>query len=157
MRPYHFNIHYKIVSKRVFTMDILERIFVYNFNLKTNLYDYLDHDSLLSLCQVNKMFREKAKFIYNLIFSKVSQSLRLFIQSPYRNMIIYNDKRLEEMMNHYTNIAISRERDFYNRIRKRNTNIQDIMNKCNITILLKNRILRKYLYKYTMNCLHDLI
>ena len=48
MRPYLFNIHYKIVSKRVFIMDILERIFVYNFNLKTNLYDYLDHDSLLS-------------------------------------------------------------------------------------------------------------
>ena len=101
-------------------MDILERIFVYNFNLKTNLYDYLDHDSLLSLCQVNKLCKEKSKFIYNLIFSKVSPSLKLFIQSPYRHMIIYNDKNLNKMMKQYSYMAISRERGQYNRLSQKN-------------------------------------
>ena len=132
-------------------MDILERIFVYNFNLKTNLYDYLDHDSLLSLCQVNKLYKKKSKFIYNLIFSKVSPCLKLFIQSPYRYMIIYNDKNLNKMMEHYSYLAISRERCQYNRLSQKTNNDQDIVNKCNITVLLKNKTLRRFLYRYAYN------
>lgn len=138
-------------------MDILERIFVYNFNMKSYLYDYLDHESLLTLCQVNKLCKKKSKFIYNLIFSKVSPSLKLFIQSPYSHMIIYNDKNLKKMMDHYSNIAISRERCHYNLLSQRNNNDQDIVNKCNITILLKNKTLRQFLYKYSSNCYNQII
>lgn len=132
-------------------MDILERIFVYNFNLKTNLYDYLDHDSLLSICQVNKLCKKKSKFIYNLIFSKVSPSLKLFIQSPFRHMIIYNDKNLNKMMGHYSCLAISRERGPINHLSQKHYNDQDIVNRCNITVLLKNKTLRRFLYRYASN------
>ena len=131
-------------------MDILERVFVYNFNLKTFLYDYLDHRSLLSLCQVNKAFRERSKFIYNLIFSKVALSLKLFIQSPFRYMINNNDKNLHQMLQNFSNLAISRERCSSGYLSK-TTNDQDTENRCDLTVLMKNQTLRNFLFNYARN------
>jgi hypothetical protein len=130
-------------------MNTLERIFVYNAAIKTYLYDYLDNMSLLTLCQVNKVYNQRSIFVYNLIFTKVSLSLKPFLDTLHSKYLIYYcEHELKRMMKlHYESMIMNEIYSFD----KENFNEEEAMNRHDIRILLKNKTLRKYFRKYALN------